>query len=220
MSEEIKNKDLEQEAEKTPAAEHEEGKASADKTAKAEASEEKQGRKHASKKDRKKETVSKADYEALQDKLSAAEEEIENLKNSRLRLMAEYDNFKRRTQKEKDRLYGDSLADVTAAWLPVLDNLDRAAASAEKLDDLSEKDAVKQVAEGIDKIRKQARQAMEKIGVKEIEALNKPFDPELHEAVMRVDGDDDGKETVVEVFAKGYIFEDRVIRHSVVKVAN
>lgn len=167
-----------------------------------------------------KKSVSKAKYEKLEAELEKAKAEIESLKDSRLRLMAEYENYKRRTQKEKDRLYSDSLADVTAAWLPVLDNLERAAASADKLDESSDKEAVKQVAEGIDMIRKQADQALAKIGVKEIEALNQPFDPELHEAVMRVDSDEAGAETVVEVFAKGYIFGDRVIRHSVVKVAN
>lgn len=158
--------------------------------------------------------------EALKKALEAAKREIESLKDSRLRLMAEYENYKRRTQKEKDKLYGDSLADVTAAWLPVLDNLDRAALSASRLDDKSEFEAIRQVAEGIELVRKQAVQSLDKIGVREIEALNKPFDPELHEAVMRVDSDDTDQEIVVEVFAKGYIFGDRVIRHSVVKVAN
>lgn len=194
----------------TPADEKPEEKA-ADKADKKEEKEEKKGFG--------KKTVSKAKYEKLEEELEKAKQEIADLKDSRLRLLAEYDNFKRRSLKEKDRIYSDALADVTASWLPVLDNLERAAASAEKLDASSDKDAVKQVADGIDLIRKQADQALEKIGVKEIKALNEPFDPQLHEAVMRVDGDGD-EETVVEVFAKGYIFGDRVIRHSVVKVAN
>ncbi len=219
MNEEIK-KDQEERSEAEARQKTDKDKEAAEETKQAaeeEAAEKKSGKK---KNGKAKNSKSKADQKKLEEELKKAQDEIAALKDSRLRLMAEYENFKRRSQKEKDRMYGDALIDVTKAWLPVLDNLERAAASAGKLDDSSDAEAAKQVAEGIDMIRKQAAETLEKIGVKEIEALNKPFDPELHEAVMRVDSEEDGEEKVVEVFAKGYIFEDRVIRHSVVKVAN
>ena len=166
------------------------------------------------------EEVEVKDKNPLEASLEEALAEIESLKESRLRLMAEYDNFKRRSQKEKDKLYGDSVVDVSEKWLPILDNLDRAASAADTLNEQSDMDAITSVADGIDLIRKQAEEAMVKLGIEEIDCLNKPFNPELHEAVMRVDSDEHNEETVVEVFAKGYIYKDRVIRHAVVKVAN
>lgn len=156
----------------------------------------------------------------LQEALDKALDEIESLKDSRLRLLAEYDNYKRRTQKEKERIYADSVVDVSEKWLPIIDNLERAAAAADTLDEQSDMEAITSVADGIDLIRKQADETMAKIGIVEIDCLNKAFDPELHEAVMRVDSDEHNEETVVEVFAKGYTYKDRVIRHAVVKVAN
>ncbi|NCC83623.1 MAG: nucleotide exchange factor GrpE [Clostridia bacterium] len=168
----------------------------------------------------KKETVSLAKYQELEASLNQAMTEVDSLKESRLRLMAEYENFKRRTQKEKDHLYGESLMDVTRDWLPVLDNLERAARAVDNLNSDSDEKTIQNVADGVELIRKQAVEVMEKLGVKEIDALGKPFDPAFHEAVMRVESDELDKDTVVEVFAKGYIYGDRVIRHSVVKVAN
>ena len=156
----------------------------------------------------------------LADALAKAQEEIERLKDSRIRLMAEFDNYKRRTQKEKERIYADALVDVSQSWLPILDNLDRASNAADMLDEQSDMDAIKSVAQGIDLIQKQAETAMDKLGIEEIDCLHKPFDPNLQEAVMRQDSDEYEPETVVEVLAKGYIYKDRVIRHAVVKVAN
>ncbi len=176
----------------------------------------------ASRKFFKKETVSLAKYEELEGKLAKAHEEIESLKDSRMRLMAEYENYKRRTQKEKDHLYSDSVADVTKEWLTVLDNLERAALAVDQLDEDSDEDMIQRTADGVNLISKQAGEVLAKLGVTEIEALGKPFDPVYHEAVMRQDLGDDEIEpnTVVEVFAKGYLYGERVIRHSVVKVAN
>ncbi len=169
----------------------------------------------------KKSTVKRAKYQELEAKYEAALEEIDSLKDSRMRLMAEYENYKRRTQKEKLQLYSDSIATVTQDWLPVLDNLERATAAVDQLDEDSDESTIQKTADGIALINKQAVDVMAKLGVKEIEALNQPFDPEYHEAVMRVDSEDDIEpNTIVEVFAKGYIYGDRVIRHSVVKVAN
>ncbi len=170
----------------------------------------------------KKETVSLAKYEEACKQLTKAHEEIESLKESRLRLMAEYDNYKRRTQREKDHLYSDSVADVTKDWLPVLDSLERAALAVDQLDEDSDEDMIQRTADGVALITKQAAAVMEKLGVREIEALGKPFDPVYHEAVMRADASDEDIEpnTIIEVFEKGYIYGDRVIRHSVVKVAN
>jgi molecular chaperone GrpE len=157
-----------------------------------------------------------AEYTALKDQLEAKEKELKETSEKYLRIAAEYDNFRRRSQKEKESLYTDSLIQVVKEWLPVVDNLDRALESVEKL----QSEDPDGIGEGIVMIRKQAYDVLEKLGVSEIESLNQVFDPNLHEAVMHVEDDTVGNSTIVEVFQKGYQRGDKVIRHSIVKAAN
>lgn len=148
--------------------------------------------------------------------LAAREQELAEVSDKYLRLAAEYDNFRRRSQKEKENLYTDSVALVIKEWLPVLDSLDIAAKTLANL----ETDANRSVVSGIELIQKQALEAMARLNVSEIACLGQSFDPNLAEAVMHVEDDSVGASTVIEVFQKGYMRGDRVIRHSLVKVAN
>lgn len=145
------------------------------------------------------ETIEKEKYDELYDKY--------------LRTLAEYENYKKRTQKEKDEMYGLGVAEAISQILPVLDNLDRAL---EALDE-SEKT---QFSEGVQMVSKQFLEILSKIGVTEIEALGKAFDPEKHNAVMHVEDELLGENVIVEQFMKGYQYKDKVIRYSMVKVAN
>ena len=142
---------------------------------------------------------------------------LAELSDKHMRLMAEYDNFRRRSKQEKLDLYDTSLSDVVCDWLPVIDNLERAISAA---DQVSGEDKASQVQEGIELIYRQALQVLEKQGVKEIEALGATFDPNIHEAVMHVEDDQYDTQEIVEVFQMGYKREDKVLRYSIVKVAN
>ena len=141
---------------------------------------------------------------------------ILELKDALLRLTAEFDNYQRRTQREKEQLYADSIADVALQWLPVLDNLERAAAVA----GASPSAEAAPIAEGIAMVLRQANETLVRIGVEEVPALGKTFDPHLHNAVMHVEDESLGTSVVAEVFQKGYRCSGKVIRHSLVKVAN
>ena len=131
-------------------------------------------------------------------------------------MQAEYENFRRRSKEEKNQLYDKSCSDVITAWLPVLDNLERARDTISELEG-EQKDAI---AEGLDLVSRQARQILDQYDVEEIPALGETFDPELHAAVLHVEDDSAGENEIVEVFETGYKRRDRVLRHSVVKVAN
>ncbi len=140
---------------------------------------------------------------------------IEELNDKYLRLMAEYDNYKRRTAKEKVQIYTNSVAEVMEKILPTMDNLARATAV-----EVTSEDA-KQLLEGIKLVERQFIETLTAIGVEEIKAVGEKFDPNLHNAVMRVDDESiEGEEIVAEEFIKGYVYKDKVIRHSTVKVAN
>jgi molecular chaperone GrpE len=153
---------------------------------------------------------------ALQEILAAREKDFETLTDKYLRLAAEYDNFRRRSQKEKEGLYADSIALVVKEMLPVIDNLERAGLA---VDQYEHEDARK-IAEGIAMIQKQAEQALTRLGVCRIACEGQPFNPDLHEGVMHVEDDQYGPSTVVAELQSGYRRDDRVIRHSMVKVAN
>lgn len=130
------------------------------------------------------------------------------------RLAAEYDNFRKRTQKEKERIYDDAVCDVVSKFLAVIDNLERAVQAS----DMDESSGLK---EGVNLVCRQTMEVLEKLNVKPIEAVGKPFDPELHNAVMHVEDENLDDNIVAEEFQKGYIYKDEiVIRHSMVKVAN
>ncbi|MBO4449073.1 MAG: nucleotide exchange factor GrpE [Clostridiales bacterium] len=141
----------------------------------------------------------------------------EELEKRYMSLYAEYDNFRKRTQKEKENLYADAVADVTKEFLTVLDNIDRAVATAKDADENS----IDKVIEGVELLGKQAGAILAKIGVEEIKTeRGEKFDPNLHEAVMHVEDEELGEQEIAMVFTKGYTYKGKVIRHVVVQVAN
>ena len=142
--------------------------------------------------------------------------QIAELSDKYIRLMAEYDNFRRRSQKEKDQLYERSITDVVGEWLPVVDNLERAL----KISETSESGEVQQFREGLNLVMRQVEKSLLKLKVTVIDPLGETFDPNLHSAVLHIDDEQYEASEVVEVFEKGYVREGTVIRHAVVKVAN
>lgn len=136
--------------------------------------------------------------------------ENDTLKDRLARTVAEYDNFRKRTAKEKEGIYTDACEDVLKEMLPVLDNLERAISVDGTVDDLKK---------GVEMTIKQFKNALEKLNVEEISTEGE-FNPHVHNAVMHVDDDQYGNNQVVEVFQKGYKRGEKVLRHSMVKVAN
>jgi len=145
----------------------------------------------------------------------SAEDKVKEWEDKYLRLLAEFDNFKKRTQREKDARYADAVIDTVAEILAVTDNLERALAVEVTGDE------AKKLHEGVGMVYKQMQEIFAKLGVTEIKALGEQFDPNIHNAVMHTEDETIDDNTVVEEFMKGYIYkENRVIRHSMVKVAN
>ena len=136
---------------------------------------------------------------------------VADVNDKYLRLAAEYDNYRKRTAKEKESIYGDAKADTIKPLLAVYDNLERGIAQ------YDEADVHRQ---GLELILRQFSEALTKLGVTEIEAKGQPFDPEKHNAVMHVEDEEAGENTVVEVFQKGFMLGDKVLRFAMVKVAN
>ena len=130
------------------------------------------------------------------------------------RKAAEFDNFKKRSLKEKEALYADAVTDIVGAFIPVIDNIERA------LQAISANDSAQSLKEGVEMVYKQFKDVLRNMGVEEIKAIGGQFDPNLHNAAMHVEDDSIGRNMVVEEFQKGYIYKDRVIRYSMVKVAN
>ncbi|NMA66735.1 MAG: nucleotide exchange factor GrpE [Clostridiaceae bacterium] len=156
----------------------------------------------------------KNEDQELKEKLKKKEEEYSTLFDRLQRLAAEYDNFRKRTQKEKERIYDDAVCDVVSNFLSVIDNLERALQASEA----EESNGLK---EGVKLVCRQTLDILEKLKVKPIEAVGKPFNPELHNAVMHIEDEELDDNVVAEEFQKGYIYKDEiVIRHSMVKVAN
>ncbi len=141
---------------------------------------------------------------------TAANDEYKDLYDKYLRLLAEFDNFKKRTQKEKESIYFSAKSDVVSSLLPVIDNFDRA-------EKIIEDEAV---AEGVRLIHKQFDEFLKKLGVEEIPAQDCEFDPNFHSAVVHEEVEGGPENTVSEVLQKGYKLGDRVIRHAMVKVIN
>ena len=150
----------------------------------------------------------KADEEVAKLTAALAEEQ-----DKYMRLYAEYDNFRKRSAKEREGIYTDAYCDALTQILPVLDNLERAA-------QFSGDDVDSPMAKGLELTLKSFVETMNKMGVYEIEAEGKQFDPNRHNAVMHVEDETVGENTVVEVFMKGYAKGDKVLRYSMVKVAN
>lgn len=148
---------------------------------------------------------------------SAGSEATNELEARYMSLYAEYDNYRRRTQKEKDNLYADAIASVTKEFLTLVDNLDRAVDGAKKSDESS----LEKIIQGMELLGRQAQDTLTKIGVEEITAeRGTKFDPNLHDAMMHIDDEELGEQEIAMVFAKGYKYKDRVIRHAQVQVAN
>lgn len=142
------------------------------------------------------------------------DEQIAELQDKVTRQMAEFDNFRKRSEKEKAAMYSMGARDVLEKMLEVLDNFERG------FDAVEEDDQDDAFVQGMQMVYKQMLEALEKLGVKPIEAVGQPFDPNYHNAVMHEDNEEAGESEVVAEFQKGYMYHDDVIRHSMVKVAN
>ena len=154
-------------------------------------------------------------YTLTREQMEAAElavKQLESVKDQFVRLTAEYDNYRKRTTKEKDNIYQDAKGDTIKAFLAVYDNLERAAA-AEGGEDSPHK-------KGLEMIFHQYQEILKKLGVTEIEAKGQPFDPEKHNAVMHIDDESLGENVVCDVFQAGFMLGDKVLRFATVRVAN
>lgn len=148
------------------------------------------------------------------EKRDKKDEQIAELTDRLMRQMAEFDNFRKRTEREKAQMFEIGAKDIIEKILPVVDNFERGFAG------LSEEELATPFAQGMDKVYKQMVSTLEAAGVKPIEAVGKEFDPNLHNAVMHEDNEEFGENIVSEEFIKGYTYRDSVVRHSMVKVAN
>ena len=148
------------------------------------------------------------------DKKDKKDEMIEELTDKYRRTFAEFDNFRKRSEKEKAAMFEIGAKSIVEKILPVVDNFERGFKA------VSEEERATPFAEGMDKIYKQLITTLSDMGVKEIEAEGKEFDPDFHNAVMHVEDEAYGENIVVEVLQKGYMYKDSVVRHSMVKVAN
>ena len=160
------------------------------------------------KNDKKKQKKLEAELADLRKQLEDSEEAAKAAEDKYMRMMAEYDNFRKRSAKEREGVYADAYADCIANILPILDNLERA----------SKSDNLEAVKKGLEMTAKAFDDALSKMGINEIET--KAFDPNLHNAVMHVEDEAYGESEIVEVFQKGYAKGDKVIRYAMVKVAN
>ena len=146
------------------------------------------------------------------EQMELAAKQLESVKDQFVRQTAEYENYRKRTTKEKENIYQDAKADTIKEFLAVYDNLERAAASEGGEDSPHKK--------GLEMIFQQYKDILAKLGVTEIEAAGKPFDPEKMNAVMHIDDENFGENEVAQVFQAGFMLGDKVIRHAIVQVAN
>ena len=153
----------------------------------------------------------KTELESLREELETLQKAKDELYDKYLRTLAEYDNFRKRSQREKDAIYGDATVDTVKKLLPVLDNFERA---------LNYECKDEEFKKGIALIQNTLVEVFDSLGVKEIPAMNAQFDPNLHEAVMHIDNPAYGENIVTDVYRKGYMLGDKVIRHTMVVVAN
>ena len=155
-----------------------------------------------------KKTLKKAEAE-----IASLTQKLTEEQDKYMRLYAEYDNFRRRSVKEREGVYSEAYCDAVLQILPIIDNLERAV-------QYTAEDPDSPMAKGIELTIKSCVEALNKMGVYEIEALGKPFDPNFHNAVMHIEDESLGENEIAEVFMKGYVKGDKVIRFSMVKVAN
>lgn len=168
--------------------------------------------KEPSKRKEKKEKGKDHQAEQLQEQLDAMKKELDAQKDQYLRLAAEYDNFRKRSQREREAAFNDSKAAVLTEILPVIDNFERAAQNQEA--------SYEDFQKGIDMTFQQLMDIFLKLGVEAFGDAGDPFDPNIHNAVMHVEDESMGENVVTDVFSKGYKLGDRVLRHAMVKVAN
>ena len=142
------------------------------------------------------------------------DEKIEELTDRLTRQMAEFDNFRKRTEKEKSQMYEIGAKDIIEKILPIVDNFERGLGS------MNEEEKATPFAEGMEKIYKQLMTTLESLGVKPIDAVGQEFNPDFHNAVMHVEDEELDENIIAEEFQKGYMYRDSVVRHSMVKVAN
>ena len=164
--------------------------------------------------DAKEDTEKKTGKKLFSKKKDKKDEKIEELTDKLTRQMAEFDNFRKRTEKEKSQMYEIGAKDIIEKILPVVDNFERG------LDAVKEEDKEDPFVQGMEKVYKHLLTTLEGIEVKPIEAVGQPFDPNFHNAVMHVEDENFGENIVAEEFQKGYTYRDSVVRHSRVKVAN
>lgn len=143
--------------------------------------------------------------------LEAVKAELAQEKDALLRLAAEYDNFRKRSQKEKDSIYADAKADAVAKFLPVFDNLERA---------VNQPTADEAYKKGVEMTMSGLREVMAALGVEEFGEVGEPFDPNRHNAVMHIESEELGENVIAQVFAKGFKVGDKVVRFAMVQVAN
>ena len=164
--------------------------------------------------DAKEDTEKKTGKKIFSKKKDKKDEKIEELTDKLTRQMAEFDNFRKRTEKEKSQMYEIGAKDIIEKILPVVDNFERG------LDAVKEEEKEDPFVQGMEKVYKHLLTTLEGIEVKPIEAVGQPFDPNFHNAVMHVEDENFGENIVAEEFQKGYTYRDSVVRHSMVKVAN
>lgn len=154
----------------------------------------------------------KAEKEEMQKKLEETEAALQKQKDLLLRTAAEYDNYRKRTEREKAAVYADATSAAVLEFLPVADNLERALAQSEC--------TVEDLRKGVEMVQTQLRKALEKLGVTEMGAEGEAFNPEVHNAVSHIDDESAAENVVAQVFQKGYKIGDKVVRHATVVVAN
>jgi len=160
------------------------------------------------------ETGENNELEDIKLKLDDKSKQCEEYLNMLQRTAAEFDNFKKRTAREKEALYTEAVSDVVSAFLPVVDSIERA------IQVCSGQQEEQSIREGMELVKRQVNDVLKKLGVEELNCVGADFNPEFHNAVMHITDDSYGQNVVVEEFQKGYVFKDKVIRHSMVKVAN
>ncbi len=216
LEKKVKNKNKEEESKKVDDKEKETLEDEKE-TATAETEETSEGEKTEQEKEASEEKKDEKDEEAVKrkkEKKDKKDVEIEELNDRILRQMAEFDNYRKRTEKEKSAMFDMGAKNIVEKILPVIDNFERG------FDMLSDEEKAKPFAAGMEKVYKQMMTGLQEAGLKEIEALNCEFNPDLHNAVMHVEDENAGENTIVEVFQKGYYYKDTIVRHSMVKVAN
>ena len=210
MSETTKTTGVQDEAEKEVPETEEPVTEPVEESPEATAGENPEGEKEADAADEK-ESKGKTSFFGKKKKDNKLEQQVEDLTDRLKRSMAEFDNFRKRTEKEKSSMYIIGAKDIIEKILPVVDNFERGLAQATEGDPF---------AEGMEKIYKQLTTTLESLGVEPIEAVDKEFNPDLHNAVMHVEDESVGDNIIVEELQKGYTYKGFVVRHSMVKVAN